>query len=247
MINAIPVIFALLFSAAPASAAEVLDECRKCHQDEKFQVQNTKLYDYFQDWKGSSHDLAGLSCSSCHGGDPSKASMEEAHKGILPRSHPESPFNYRNIPKTCGGCHSDILERFQKSRHYEQIKSSGRGPTCITCHGSLDTRVYATTIVEKACTNCHNKKTGNHPEVVAKAREILGRLNHANGYRKGLKFYYKTIKKPEAMAPVDKAYEDIVHFWHEFDFKKLTPRTQEFLAELKALYTAAHKDDQETK
>jgi hypothetical protein len=237
-------IFALLsFSGPRVCAAELMDECRKCHQDEKFRVQNKKLYDYFQDWNGSAHDLAGLSCSSCHGGDPAKNTMEGAHAGILVRSHPDSPFNYQNIPRTCGRCHPEILERFQKSRHYEQIKASGRGPTCITCHGSLDTHIYHTTIVERACTNCHNKKTGNHPEIPAKAREILGRLNHANGYRKGLRFYYKTIKKPEAMSPVDKAYGDIVRFWHEFDFEKLGPRTQELLAELKALYTAAHKDD----
>ena len=240
-------LFATLASiswAPRASAVEPPSEsCRQCHQDEKFRVQNKKIYDYYQEWKGSAHDLAGLSCTACHSGDPTQASKEEAHKGIIPQSDLNSPFHFKNIPKTCGSCHAPILERFAKSRHYDQLKSAGRGPNCITCHGSLNTRVYSRTIVERACMNCHNAKTGNHPEIAAQAQEILERLNHANGYRKGLKFYYKSIKKPEAMDKVDKAYADVILFWHEFDFKSLRPRSKDLLAELKALYVAAHKDE----
>jgi hypothetical protein len=227
-------------AAAPAATAE---SCIECHKDEKFRVQNKKIYDYYQDWKGSAHDLAGLSCTACHNGDPTKASKEQAHAGIVPQSDPASPFFYKNIPKTCGGCHLPVLERFAKSRHYEQLKSTGLGPNCITCHGALNARVYSTTIVQRACSNCHNAKTKNHPEVIAQAQEILGRLDHANGYRKGLKFYYKSIKKPEAMIPVDKAYTDTIDFWHEFNFKKIGPRSQDLLKEIKKIYLEAHKEE----
>ena len=135
-----------------------------------------------------------------------------------------------------------MLQRFVKSRHYSQLDADGRGPSCITCHGSLDTKVYSSSIIERACANCHNAKTKNHPEVIAQAKEILESLNHANGYRRGLKFYYESVKKPSAMKKVDKAYDDVVLFWHEFDFKRLTPRAKDLLAELKALYGAAHKE-----
>ena len=229
--------------APAASAAAPGESCIECHKDEKFRVQNKKIYDYYQEWKGSAHDLAGLSCTACHNGDPAKSVKEEAHAGIVPQSDPASPFFYKNIPKTCGGCHLPVLERFAKSRHFDQLKITGRGPNCITCHGALNSKVYSTTIVERACANCHNAKTKNHPEVIAQAVEILGRLNHANGYRKGLKFYYKSIKKPEAMGKVDKAYTDTINFWHEFDFKKLGPRSQELLAEIKKLYREAHKEE----
>lgn len=239
-------IFAALVSlgvSASARAAEPApDACVECHKDEKFSVQNKKLYDYFQEWQGSAHDRAGLSCTACHGGDSTKPTQEEAHKGILPQSHPDSPFHFRNIPKTCGGCHPQIQARFEKSRHYEMLKTKGQGPSCVTCHGSLDTRVYYNTVVERSCARCHNAKTKNHPEVAAQAKEILGRLNHANGYRKGLAFYYKSIGKPQAMSKVDKAYADIVEFWHEFNFKKLGPRSQEFLAETRRLYDAAQHE-----
>lgn len=232
----------LVAGSRTASAAPLpVDTCRDCHQDEKFRVQNKKIYDYFQDWKGSPHDLAGVTCTGCHGGDQTKTDQNEAHKGILPQSNPESPFNYKNIPKTCGSCHGDILARFQKSRHFELLEKSGRGPSCITCHGALNAKVYSMTIIERACSNCHNKKTGNKPQIIVQAREILERLNHANGYRNGLAFYYKSIHKPEAMEKVDAAYKDVILFWHEFDFKKLGPRSKELLAETKAIYVKAHE------
>ncbi len=224
------------------TTANAVDGCRECHKDEKFRVQNKKLYDYYQEWKGSAHELAGLSCSACHGGDPAKESKEEAHSGILPQSDPNSPFHYKNIPKTCGNCHPQVLQRFQKSRHFEQLEAKGRGPSCITCHGSLDVRVYAMTVVERSCVNCHNAKTRNHPEIIDQAKAILGRLNHANGYRNGLRFYYKSTKNPQAMAAVDNAYNDVVQFWHEFDFKKLGPRSKDLLAEIKALYQKANEE-----
>ena len=230
--------------ATPCLAAEApAESCVECHKNEKFRVQNKKIYDYYQDWKGSAHDLAGLSCTACHNGDPTKATQAEAHAGMAPQSDPASPFYYKNIPKTCGGCHQPVLERFVKSRHYEMLESTGNGPNCITCHGALNARVYSTTIVERACSNCHNAKTKNHPGIIAQAKEILSRLDHANGYRNGLKFYYKTIKKPEAMIPVDKAYTDTINYWHEFNFKKIGPRSQDLLAEIKKIYLKAHKQE----
>ena len=228
-------------AAAPPPAPAPVDTCRDCHQDEKFRVQNKKIYDYFQDWKGSPHDLAGVTCTACHGGDQTKTEEGEAHKGILPQSNPGSPFNYKNIPKTCGSCHADILERFRKSRHYEMLEKDGRGPSCITCHGALNAKVYSMTIIARACSKCHNKKTGNNPQIIGQAQEILERLNHANGYRNGLAFYYKSIHKPEAMEKVDAAYKDVILFWHEFNFKKLAPRSKELLAEIKDIYVKAHE------
>ena len=45
------------------------------------------------------------------------------------------------------------------------------------------------------------------------------------------------------MVKVDAAYDDVIRYWHEFDFKRLGPRTKDLLAELKALYVAAHEKD----
>ncbi|MBI4348521.1 MAG: hypothetical protein HY553_16900, partial [Elusimicrobia bacterium] len=216
--------------------------CRTCHEQEGFRVENKKIYDYFQEWKDSPHDRAGLSCTACHGGDAAKADKDEAHRGIVPTSNAASPLHFKNIPATCGGCHPEVLARFEKSRHFEKLKAKAGGPNCVTCHGSLDAKIYAQTVVDRSCLKCHNAKSRNHPEVAARAREILAKLNHADGYRKGLKFYYKSIGRPEAMKKVDAAYQDIVHSWHEFDFKRLGPRAEELLRELKALYTHAQDE-----
>ena len=232
----------LLTPALQAAETASADTCRDCHKDEKFRVQNKKIYDYWQNWNDSSHDLAGITCVDCHGGDKTKATQEGAHAGMLLQSDPKSPYNYKNIPATCGKCHEEVLSRFVKSRHYSQLESTGRGPSCITCHGSLDSKVYSSSILERACSSCHNAKSKNHPEVIAQAKEILETLNHANGYRRGLKFYYESIKKPQATKKSDQAYDDVILFWHEFDFKRLGPRSKDLLKELKALYIEAHKE-----
>ncbi|MBI5595237.1 MAG: hypothetical protein HY928_04010 [Elusimicrobia bacterium] len=228
--------------AGTSEPAPGADTCRDCHKDEKFRVQNKKIYDYWQNWNGSSHDLAGIACVDCHGGDKTKPTQEGAHGGMLLQSNPDSPYNYKNIPKTCGKCHEAVLARFEKSRHFAQLEATGRGPSCITCHGSLDSKVYSSSILERACSNCHNAKSKNHPEVIAQAKAILETLNHANGYRRGMKFYYESTKKPQATAKLDKAYDDVILFWHEFDFKRLGPRSKDLLKELKTLYIEAHKE-----
>jgi len=230
----------LAAGAAPHGSSE--ESCRGCHKQEKFRVQNKKIFDYFKDWEGSPHDEAGLSCTACHGGQPAAESKEKAHAGILPQSDPRSPVHYKNIPATCGSCHEANLERFSRSRHYKLLETDGRGPSCINCHGSLSARVYYTTIVERACSTCHNAETGNHPEIVPKAKDILSRMNHANGYRKGLSFYYESIKQPEKMKPVDALYGKLVNAWHTFDLAALDTGSRDLVAELKAMYKKARAE-----
>ncbi len=59
--------------------------CVDCHKDEKFRIQDKKVFDYFKKWEGSLHDMAGVTCQDCHGGDPSKAIKEEVHaKNLSP-------------------------------------------------------------------------------------------------------------------------------------------------------------------
>lgn len=232
---------AVLLAGATARAASP-DSCRDCHKSEKFRVQNKKIYDYFQDWKGSPHDAAGVSCTSCHNGDPEAASAEEAHRGVLPQSSPTSPVHYKNIPKTCGSCHEPIYERFIKSRHYELLAAEGRGPSCINCHGSVSARVYYTAVIERACAECHNERSGNHPEIVGRAKDVISRMNHARGYQRGLSFYYEAVGQGRRMSRVNSLYEAAVRAWHSFDLAVLDKSSRELVRELKALYLKARKE-----
>ena len=66
----------LLFIAAmavalpgAALAATSTDACVNCHQNPDFMVTNKKLYDYFQQWRASTHGQEDVSCSDCHGGN----------------------------------------------------------------------------------------------------------------------------------------------------------------------------------
>ncbi len=236
-------VLVFVLMAAPAGA-ETGDGCRDCHKDEKFRVQNSKIYNYYREWEGSAHDIAGLECTSCHNGDSGGGSKVEAHEGILPTSHAGSPVHYKNIPRTCGRCHEDIYKRFVKSRHYAKLKESGRGPNCITCHGSLNARTYYTTIFERACSVCHNSESGNHPEIVPQGKNILSRINHSKGYRTGLRFYYESIDKPQAMRGIDAVYRDIVRAWHQFDFKELDGMSKDLVYRLKTLYKKTQKERQ---
>ncbi|MBI4403697.1 MAG: hypothetical protein HY537_06035, partial [Deltaproteobacteria bacterium] len=96
-------LYGWLFCQVPAFAS---NGCVDCHKDEKFKVQNKLLYDYYKNWENSPHEIANVSCVDCHGGNTKTHDKVEAHLGLLPQSDPKSPVYYKNIPATCGRCHS---------------------------------------------------------------------------------------------------------------------------------------------
>ena len=53
-----------------------------------------------------------LACTFCHGGDPDATTVDEAHVGVV-----RNPGDMRVVNKTCGVCHSDIVEKMVKSLH----------------------------------------------------------------------------------------------------------------------------------
>lgn len=121
------------------------------------------------------HTQKGLSCASCHGGDPTKEYPEEAmshaagFRGKITRAQ---------IPGLCAQCHSDAayIRQFNPSLRTDQYsqyltsvhgKRLGRGDrkvaVCIDCHGvhgmrpASDTRskVHPLNIAD-TCARCHS-------------------------------------------------------------------------------------------
>ena len=93
-------------------AASVENSCEACHKDQRFFVENKKLYNYYQDWLGSPHKQAGLSCHECHGGDSTTVIKADAHRDVYPPSDPRSRVHYRNQVATCGDeCHVREADR----------------------------------------------------------------------------------------------------------------------------------------
>lgn len=239
------VILAACLASSRGLAAEAVDSCVDCHQDQSFRVKNKKLFDYFKQWKGSAHDEAGVSCDDCHGGDPDALGKEEAHTGILAPSDQKSPVFYKNIPKSCGECHFEVYEYFIQSKHFQQLMNEDEGPNCVTCHGSLNSATYFSSDVVKTCADCHNSQSQNHPEVIELAGRILHRMNVAGTYRKWTSLHYESEGKPQVMKNANSLYDEIARSWHQFDFEETDRESETLLLELRSLYNSARRDVRE--
>ncbi len=223
-------------SSEAQTQAEERDYCVECHSNPKFLVTNKKLYDYFQQWASSVHRQEDVSCMDCHGGDGTASDKTEAHGGAVAEAVEASGVNFKNIPDTCGGCHEGILEGFQKSAHFEHVVAKeqvAQGPTCVTCHGSINVGILNVNSVEEACARCHNQESDNHPENPAKARLILSRFLSIHRF-----YRYITIRiEPEEarafFEDIDRRLQRLSVTWHTFDLPKIEEEVDEVLSVLK--------------
>ena len=228
--------FSLFFVLIINTDAFSVDTCVDCHKDEKFRVQNKGLFDYFQNWKGSDHDDAGISCKDCHGGDSTKAKKEQAHAKNLSPYNESSMVFYKNIPETCGKCHEEVYANFIQSKHFKTVEKAGNAPVCITCHGNPLRNVYYTSILLSTCKSCHNLQTRNHPEIYGIAENILHRLNLCRGLLKWTRRHCDKINMPTRLNKVNALYKNISDSWHQFNFKKTDMDSKELLSELRAIF-----------
>lgn len=156
------------------------NNCVSCHA----RLSSTYLSGRYMDWHLSAHKTSGVGCEKCHGGDSSTQDVKKAHKGILPSSNSESRLYEANLPETCGSCHRSVYSSFVESTHYQKLKSSGLGPSCITCHAHMGSAVVTYPLQGAAyCTFCHNAINGilpQRPEIPQKARRTLESITRAN-------------------------------------------------------------------
>ncbi len=153
--------------APPAAAqpARPVSRCADCHAR---LPESTGAGHGFAAWRGSPHSLAGVTCEQCHGGDPSATEASAAHRGVYRSSDTASSVYFARIPDTCGRCHASEAGYFRSSMHYARLRSDGRGPNCVTCHGSMATTILTPERVLATCSACH-AAGGVAP--VGKARE----------------------------------------------------------------------------
>jgi len=143
--------------------------CVLCHRN----LPGTFIGHTFADWEGSRHAEQGVSCHDCHGGDPREAEKERAHLGVISSRMPQSPLYFTQIPQTCGRCHSGELGHFRTSVHFEQLKQTGQGPNCVTCHGAMAIEILRPEELAATCTACHNERMGILPDEPIKTRFLL--------------------------------------------------------------------------
>jgi len=204
-----------------APAAVAADQCVSCHSDATWAVKNKKLFDYFQQWQGSVHGLNGVSCVDCHGGNAKAHTKEAAHGGVLGENNPKSAIYFGNIPKLCGGCHQDIYRAFSHSRHFARVEAEDGGPTCVTCHGSLNTEILSPLKIAAVCEQCHNDTTGNHSSIPPRAQQVRRDDMMSAAFLRWAGAYYTAIGKPKALAPEEAQLQSLRVAWHTFNLDQV--------------------------
>lgn len=159
---------ALVLLAAPA-AAQSKNSCLDCHSSlpDPIGVSQDKF----------SHDIhsqKGLTCASCHGGDPTK---DDADQAMSRKAGWKGKIERASIPGLCGSCHSnpafmrtynpslrtDQLSQYQTSIHGKRLAGGDtKVAVCTDCHSVHDLRAPAdpaSTVnpvhIAETCAHCH--------------------------------------------------------------------------------------------
>ncbi len=180
----------------------------------------------YEQWTRSKHALFNVTCDKCHGGDPGATIKETAHTGVARSSEFNSTVFYRNVPETCGKCHSDELSEFRESRHYQQLKALKQAPTCDTCHLPHEFRVLNVSEFQGLCSQCHNDDMRIAPsDAPDKATEAL---KNAEKLKSEIKLAQDGIKQAKqqgknisiAQKSLDSAIsirDNLPVLWHGFN------------------------------
>lgn len=128
-------------------------------------------------WDADVHQVRGLGCVGCHGGNADAKFAEDADGAMAKSSGFVGRPERARLAEWCGRCHSDpaIMRRFQPRGRIDQVaeyRSSVHGQlnakgdqqtaTCVDCHGvhgilavsNPNSPVYATN-VPTTCGHCH--------------------------------------------------------------------------------------------
>lgn len=137
---------ALMFGAPGLARAQATETvCIECHG-----AQSGRLGEPVGLWRQSIHAANGISCHSCHGGDPTDFAMAMSpERGFLgvPRGE--------EIPDFCGRCHAGVKEDYLRSAHGEALGAGG--PQCVTCHGNHGVVAASPALINpQDCSRCHD-------------------------------------------------------------------------------------------
>ena len=156
-----------LFAAATVTAA-AQNSCMDCHS-----VLDPPLKVTAEQSAADVHMRKGLTCASCHGGDPNSddensMSKQRGFRGKIAR---------KDIPALCGKCHSDVaymrqynpslrtdqLAQYQTSVHGKLLaKGDTKVAVCVDCHSVHGIRPPSDPLstihplkVANTCARCH--------------------------------------------------------------------------------------------
>lgn len=167
------------------SRADISSLCVSCHADPNYMKPYGLPTDQYAQYQTSQHglllaqgDTRVAVCTDCH-----------ASHRILPPEEPTSTVFPRNIPATCGRCHSDQglmagynlpTDQLEKFRHRSVhgtalfVEEHPSAPTCATCHGIHGATPPHAEEIGKVCGHCH-----------ARTREYFNQSPHKKAAEEG--------------------------------------------------------------
>ncbi len=206
------------------------DVCIQCHSSD---MMKPEIRDIPQQWEMSWHAQNGISCHNCHGGDP-----QDAENAMSPQRGFVGTPKYARVPEFCGKCHVGILKNFMESGHGKALKTSGKGPNCVTCHGSHSIQKASIHIInEKLCTKCHS-----YERVKVMKQALFVTENKMNEIDQGLK------KLKSESTPLEDEEKNLFSIQAEFrtlfhteDVSVVKKRTDEFIKRLNPIEVKIQK------
>jgi Cytochrome c3/Doubled CXXCH motif (Paired_CXXCH_1) len=161
-------IFLAMLPLGAAALAQTGGTCVDCHSvlDPPYKVTQEQ---FSQDI----HAQKGLTCASCHGGDPTKDDQDAMSRKAGFRGKIER----KDVPALCGRCHSDsaYMRQYNPSLRTDQYaqyltsihgklraKGDDKVAVCTDCHGVHDLRPASDTRskvhplnIAQTCAHCH--------------------------------------------------------------------------------------------
>jgi formate dehydrogenase gamma subunit len=149
--------------------ARVAETCTECHStgglltDEYLKLPAPALQ-YARSVHGTANgngDQEAATCTDCHGVHDLRGHFD-----------PESKINRRNVSATCGACHPDVTEEYDRSIHGRAVAAGvSDSPTCTDCHGEHlilhpadpDAGTHSGRLAAQLCGDCHDD-----PVIIAK-------------------------------------------------------------------------------
>ncbi len=120
----------------------------------------------------------------------------------------------------CGKCHGVEFYKFSRSAHYKLLETTGKGPECVTCHGSMVTSILTPDTVQSVCEKCHNDRMGIFPCVPEKAKAVLLLLRESTDLLDADKKLYHPAEgtaKAAALRDAQLSLHAARLNWHTFD------------------------------
>jgi len=121
----------VLVSPTGTQTASDVNHCATCHTEPAlWDESNQRLFIAAEGLQGDAHWLKGVTCSKCHGGDPTSTNFATAHTGLAP---------INQLRQKCILCHNDQRLGLLKGVHAKAGEKDERGRglplDCGKCHG----------------------------------------------------------------------------------------------------------------